>query len=72
MAGLQADQFLGFGCGSCHHAGNGRQVDEENVEFSVRARRQCGPESFVEFFGGKTPVTRCDPELLHDLIAVLM
>jgi hypothetical protein len=32
----------------------------------------AAPESFVEFFGGKTPVTRCDPELLHDLIAVLM
>jgi hypothetical protein len=72
MPGIQADQFLGFGRWNCHRAGNRRQIDEENVELSVRARRQRGLEPFVEFFDGETPVACRNPELLRDLIAVLV
>ena len=69
---LQLHQVLGRRGRGEPGAGGGGQVDQENLELSVGARGQRGLQPFVEFLGGEPTVPGRDPELLRDLVAVLV
>jgi hypothetical protein len=69
---LQLHQVLGR-CGRGQPgAGRSRQVGQQKLELPVRARGQRGAEALVEFVGGEPTVPGRDPQLLRDLVAVLV
>jgi hypothetical protein len=74
VSGLQPDRILDFPgrCWRWRCAGGGRQVVEEDIEVSVRARCERGSDPFVEFFGGEPSVRGRNLKSVHDLVAILV
>jgi hypothetical protein len=72
MSGVQLDELLGGRHRGCYRSGNGRQVVQENFQLPVRSCGQRRLKPLVQFLRGEPPVPGRNPQLLHDLVAVLM